>query len=1145
MSNSIDYPHYFVVEDDVLIKYEGYENEVIVPEGIVAIENKAFWYNKTITKVSLPSTVKVIGSYAFCGCKALVEVEMPDGVVHIGKMAFNGCEKLEVINIPDTVEEIGAQAFGNCKSLPSINLPPVKKIPECALAGCESLNVVEVPDGAETIGEAAFYGCKEVETVVIPKSVEKIEPSAFEDCDGVEEIHYLGNEDEFNKIDKQDGWNNTVNGANIEYADTKKKPEPQKAAPAPTPAPAKKPLPYTSTAKNNPDGVKIGDKVVISDDGQRYSSYVSWFDDNAPELKSRFTSKSLMNGEYTVLAMGAHSDTNTDTIVCAIESAADKSVYLLGATGLKKATAPAKTPSFTSNSTNNPNGVAIGDTVVVSDSGQRYPNYSGWFDDNAPELKSRFSTSELPGGEYKILTMGYHSAGNDTICCAIEKAGGKVYLVGARGLKKASAATASSSANPLGIKVGDVVEVSDAGKQYSSYTAWLETNAPHLKSKFVNNKKVDTSAAYKVVAMANHSAGNSTMLAAIEAGSSVFILGVLGLKKSTRSVTTESYTLPTDLKAGDTVIVTDDMQRYTTYTSWFDTYAPEYRSSYAYNDDTIPAGTFTLVKIAPHTSDKSVFVCCLKHSNGKYYLIQKKGVAKAPTSPSVVSNSTNNPNGVKVGDTVIVSDSGKRYSSYSSWFTTNAPHLASRFAKDKPLPSGTFTILTMAYHSTGSTTICCAIENNADKSVHLIGAAGLKKSVASSYSSPSYTSNSTNNPNGVAVGDTVVISNSGQRYPSYSSWFDDNAPHLKSRFAKDRELVSGNYTILTMAMHSKGSTTLCCAIESVNTKDVYLIGATGVKKASTSSYTSSSVVSNSTNNPNGVKVGDTVIVSDSGKRYSSYSSWFTTNAPHLASRFAKDKPLPSGTFTILTMAYHSTGSTTICCAIENNADKSVHLIGAAGLKKSVASSYSSPSYTSNSTNNPNGVAVGDTVVISNSGQRYPSYSSWFTTNAPHLASRFAKDTELVSGNYTVLAMGMHSSGSTTLCCAIESVSTKAVYLIGATGVKKAYGSYGATSSFGGSSIGNLSNNPNGIRIGDTVSIVNSGKQYTTYSSWFDKNAPHLKSSFAYSVSINTYARYEVVAAAPHSAGSDTIVCAVKSKADGRVYLIGALGIKRA
>lgn len=1050
MANSRSYPLQFNVEDDILIKYEGYDSTVEVPEGIIAIENKAFWYNKFVTKVTLPDTLKAIGNYAFCGCGALAEVNIPSGVRHIGKMAFNACSKLTEVDLPDSVEEIGAQAFGNCSSLGAVTLAAVKKLPQCVFANCKSLEYLQIYEGTEEIGDGALYECDGLETVVIPSTVETIGEAALEGCDNLEEIHYLGTKDEFKKVDTADDFKDATADVNIEFTEEPAPAPTPTPAPAPapapekkpTPTPEKKPLPYTSNSTNNPSGVKIGDRVVVSDDGQRYSSYVAWFDDNAPELKSKFTSKTLMSGDYIVRAMGAHSPEQASVIVCAIESVTDKSVYLLGATGLKKAPAeqPKKAPVYVSNSKNNPNGIEIGDTVVVSNSGQRYPSYVAWFDTYAPELKSRFvKDKELVSGTYKVLTMGMHTPTSDTLCCVIESTSTKaIYLIGATGLTKASAApsyTSSSTNNPLGLKIGDTVEVSDPGKQYSTYTAWLDTNAPSLKSKFVNDRKVPTSVPYKIAALANHSVGNSTLLAAIENGSTVFVMGVLGLKRSTGTVSTNDYVLPTDMKAGDTVIVTDDMQRYTTYKSWFETYAPELASSYAYGDETIPKGTFTLVKMAPHTSDKSVFVCCLKHSNGKHYLIQKKGVAKATAAPTVVSNSTNNPNGVAVGDTVIVSDSGKRYSSYSSWFTDNAPHLASRFAKDKSLPSGTFKILAMAYHSKGSTTICCAIENTADKSVHLIGAAGLTKSAPQStgYSVPT----------DMNVGDTVIVTDDMQRYTMYTSWFDAYAPELKSGFAYKEEVI------------------------------------------------------------------------------------------------------PSGTFTLVKIAPHTSDKSVYVCCLKHNGNGKYYLIQKKGVAKAAGgtiSSFKTPSYTSNSTNNPGGVAIGDTVVVTNSGQRYPSYVAWFDDNAPHLKSRFAKDKELVSGNYTVLTMGMHTAGSSTLCCAIESVSTKDVYLIGATGIRKA----GATTaSFGASSFGNLSNNPNGLRVGDTVVVTNSGKQYTTYSSWFDKYASHLKSSFAYSVSINTSARYEIVAAAPHSAGSDTMVCAVKSKTDGRVYLIGALGIKRA
>ena len=535
-----------------------------------------------------------------------------------------------------------------------------------------------------------------------------------------------------------------------------------------------------------------------------------------------------------------------------------------------------------------------------------------------------------------------------------------------------------------------------------------------------------------------------------------------------------------------------------------------------------------------HSAGNDTLLCAID-GGLRVFIMGALGLKRAVefTAPTYTSTSINNPGSVAVGDTVDITDDGQQYSSYVSWFDKNAPHLKSRFAAEESIPSSAkYKILAMGYHDVGNTTLVCAVESTSTGKLYLIGATGVRKASATVTTPSNVVSNSTNNPNGVKVGDTVVVYDSGKRYSSYSSWFTANAPHLASRFAKDKSLPSGTFTILAMAYHSAGSTTICCAIENNADKSVHLIGAAGLKKSTaTASYST----------PTDLQVGDTVIVTDVMQRYPTYRGWFDAYAPEWASGFAYDEQIPSGTFTLMKIAPHTGDKSVYVCCLKHNMNGKYYLVQRKGVAKAAGSA---PSYTSNSTNNPTGVAVGDTVVVSDSGQRYPSYASWFTTNAPHLASRFIKDKTLVGGNYTVLAMGPHTPGSDTICCAIESQSDRSLYLVGARGLSKV-GS-GSTGSFGGTSFGNLSNNPNGLRIGDTVVVVNSGKQYTTYSSWFDANAPHLKSSFAYSSSISTYARYTIVAAGPHSAGNrDTIVCAVKSVSDGKVYLIGALGIKRA
>jgi len=57
--------------------------EIIIPEGILEIEEEAFANCSHLTKVTLPSTLRKIGRNAFAGCKALEQVVVPDAITEI------------------------------------------------------------------------------------------------------------------------------------------------------------------------------------------------------------------------------------------------------------------------------------------------------------------------------------------------------------------------------------------------------------------------------------------------------------------------------------------------------------------------------------------------------------------------------------------------------------------------------------------------------------------------------------------------------------------------------------------------------------------------------------------------------------------------------------------------------------------------------------------------------------------------------------------------------------------------------------------------------------------------------------------------------------------------------------------------------
>ena len=119
------------------------------------------------------------------------DVVIPDGVMEIGDRAFYGCSGLTSITIPDSVTKIGTFAFGNCSSITSITIPDsVTKIGGSAFYGCTGLTSITIPDSVTIIGDRAFYGCTGLTSVTIPNSVTKIGDCAFYGCND-SKVHVL------------------------------------------------------------------------------------------------------------------------------------------------------------------------------------------------------------------------------------------------------------------------------------------------------------------------------------------------------------------------------------------------------------------------------------------------------------------------------------------------------------------------------------------------------------------------------------------------------------------------------------------------------------------------------------------------------------------------------------------------------------------------------------------------------------------------------------------------------------------------------------------------------------------------------------------------------------------------------------------
>ncbi|MBD5134128.1 MAG: leucine-rich repeat protein [Clostridiales bacterium] len=217
---------YVTIGDGILLKYNGSDQSIRIPDGVKFIADYAF-EGHDIVSVSFPASVKKIGDYAFVSMKTLEQIDFSDGLIEIGNAAFAGCEKLHNIDLPDSLESIGVSAFEQCISLTNIAIPKNTQaidenafkdtpfgeslrdefvivgdgillkyngtshyvdIPDgvksigAAFSGNELLQGVIVPDGTTRIGRFAFSGCTSLQSVTLPDTLTQIEYGAFRGC---------------------------------------------------------------------------------------------------------------------------------------------------------------------------------------------------------------------------------------------------------------------------------------------------------------------------------------------------------------------------------------------------------------------------------------------------------------------------------------------------------------------------------------------------------------------------------------------------------------------------------------------------------------------------------------------------------------------------------------------------------------------------------------------------------------------------------------------------------------------------------------------------------------------------------------------------------------------------------------------------
>lgn len=173
---------YATVGDGVLLRYQGSDTDIELPDNINRIASHAFISSK-IKSVIVPESVYAIDEYAFADCTGLESIEFSDGLIVIGDGAFRGCKKLQQIITPASLSYIGQFAFSGDAALDSAQLRgDDMTVSHNAFKGCTAMRYALMSDGVYELYDNAFDGCTSLEGLSVSRETSQISASALSGC---------------------------------------------------------------------------------------------------------------------------------------------------------------------------------------------------------------------------------------------------------------------------------------------------------------------------------------------------------------------------------------------------------------------------------------------------------------------------------------------------------------------------------------------------------------------------------------------------------------------------------------------------------------------------------------------------------------------------------------------------------------------------------------------------------------------------------------------------------------------------------------------------------------------------------------------------------------------------------------------------
>lgn len=151
--------------------------EIILPDSVVSIGERAFLEYKTLEQIVLPDSLEIIDEDAFWGCESLKEISIPESIDYIGGRAFYYCNSLENISLPDKGFELKENAFFDTEYYNNQS----KWTDNCLYIGNHLVDFkksegeeINIREGTKTVAIPESEEYSENLQIYIPASVERI-----------------------------------------------------------------------------------------------------------------------------------------------------------------------------------------------------------------------------------------------------------------------------------------------------------------------------------------------------------------------------------------------------------------------------------------------------------------------------------------------------------------------------------------------------------------------------------------------------------------------------------------------------------------------------------------------------------------------------------------------------------------------------------------------------------------------------------------------------------------------------------------------------------------------------------------------------------------------------------------------------------